>query len=135
MNPDHLLPYLIFTAILILIISVSSNNCDPSPELLRKYGSNTEYDKDMLESMLKEVLNDEITKLSGKPSSRGISDDRSNERLETSHRKSSAVGMDDYLDRLTGSSVAGGSSSERQSPSSDYRSSSLMERPSLSDGR
>ena len=125
MKPSHLTPYVI--TIILILISVSTSCSSPSPES-RKYG-NMEYDKDMLESVLKEVLNDEITKLS-KPSTRGISDDRS-ERLDPPARKSSSpgIGMDDYLDRLTGSS-------ERQSgsSSSDYRS-SLMERPSLSDGR
>lgn len=130
MKRNHLNSYLTFV---IILTSVSSSLSNPSPDS-RKYG-NSEYDKDMLESVLKEVLNDEITKLS-KPGirgeQRGISDDRIERLDHAAPRKLPAshhsIGMDDYLDRL-------GSSSERQSQSSsDYRS-TLVERPSLSDGR
>ena len=147
-TPSTSIVLLTLAALTLSIACPISGN--PSPEA-RKYGM--DYDKDALESMLKEVINDEITKLSGvsggggsgfngKPRSRASAaqeDDRS-ERLESLRRQqqhlsssssssSSAIGVDDYLDRLTG-----GSTPERQSDQSRSHASSSLSSPTAADG-
>lgn len=125
-----------------------------------KYG-NMEYDKDMLESVLKEVINDEITKMNGPnsavvankqqstggsaPTRVGVEDQRSSADVrftdsssQRQQQQSPIVGVDDYLERFTSSdSINSNRYSQHQHQQQQQQASSDQQalRPPQNDGK